>query len=332
MTAKADVMALYPPKSGSADITSNPGQALDRDWIASVRVNRSAVERRCASLGGRRTVKKDWQAAWLLRAMTCIDLTTLDGADTPGNVQRLCAKARIPLRADIARALQVEDLRVGAVCVYPALVGEAVNALQGTDIPVASVAAGFPDGLTPLASRVAEVESARQGGAREIDIVIRRGLVLSGDWQGLYDEIRAFRQAAGKTHLKTILGTGNLVSFTNVARASLVAMMAGADFIKTSTGKESVNANLLVSLVMLRAIRAYHQRTGFMVGFKPAGGIRAARDALAYLVLMREELGRAWLDARYFRIGASGLLGDISRQLEHHISGRYSASHRHPMG
>ncbi len=332
MTAKADVMALYPPKSGSADITSNPGQALDRDWIAGVRVNRSTVERRCASLGGRRAVKKDWQAAWLLRAMTCIDLTTLDGADTPGNVQRLCAKARIPLRADIARALQVEDLRVGAVCVYPALVGEAVNALQGTDIPVASVAAGFPDGLTTLATRVAEVESARQAGAREIDIVIRRGLVLSGDWQGLYDEIRSFRAAAGDAHLKTILGTGNLVSFTNVARASLVAMMAGADFIKTSTGKESVNANLPASLVMLRAIRAYHQRSGFMVGFKPAGGIRAARDALAYLVLMREELGRAWLDARYFRIGASGLLGDISRQLEHHISGRYSASHRHPMG
>ena len=216
MTAKADVMPLYRQKSDSTEITSNPGQALDRDWIASVRVNRSAVERRCASLGGRRTVKKDWQAAWLLRAMTCIDLTTLDGADTPGNVQRLCAKARIPLRADIARALQVEDLRVGAVCVYPALVGEAVNALQGTDIPVASVAAGFPDGLTTLASRVAEVESARQAGAREIDIVIRRGLVLSGDWQGLYDEIRAFRAAAGDAHLKTILGTGNLVSLTNV--------------------------------------------------------------------------------------------------------------------
>ena len=310
----------------------NPVMPLDFDWVSRVRVNRSAVQRRCATLSGRRTVKKQWQAAWLLRAMTCIDLTTLDGADTPGNVNRLCAKARLPLRPDIARSLQAEDLTVGAVCVYPALVREAVETLEGSGIPVASVAAGFPDGLTPLETRIAEVERAREAGAREIDIVIRRGLVLTGDWQGLYDEIHLFREAAGDAHLKTILGTGNLVSFSNVARASLVAMMAGADFIKTSTGKEGINANLPVSLVMLRAIREFHQRTGTMVGFKPAGGIRAARDAISYLILMREELGLPWLNARYFRIGASGLLGDISRQLEHYLSGRYSASHRHPMG
>jgi len=310
----------------------NPVMPLDFDWVSRVRVNRSAVQRRCATLSGRRTVKKQWQAAWLLRAMTCIDLTTLDGGDTPGNVNRLCAKARLPLRPDIVRSLQVEDLTVGAVCVYPALVREAVEALEGSGIPVASVAAGFPDGLTPLETRISEVERAREAGAQEIDIVIRRGLVLVGDWQGLYDEIRLFREAAGSAHLKTILGTGNLVSFSNVARASLVAMMAGADFIKTSTGKEGINANLPVSLVMLRAIREFHQRTGTMVGFKPAGGIRAARDAISYLVLMREELGLSWLNAHYFRIGASGLLGDISRQLEHYLSGRYSASHRHPMG
>jgi len=310
----------------------NPVMPLDFDWVSRVRVNRSAVQRRCATLSGRRTVKKQWQAAWLLRAMTCIDLTTLDGADTPGNVNRLCAKARLPLRPDIARSLEAEDLTVGAVCVYPALVREAVEALQGSDIPVASVAAGFPDGLTPLETRIAEVERAREAGAQEIDIVIRRGLVLAGDWQELYDEIHLFREAAGDAHLKTILGTGNLVSFSNVARASLVAMMAGADFIKTSTGKEGVNANLPVSLVMLRAIREFHQRTGTMVGFKPAGGIRAARDVVSYLILMREELGFPWLSANYFRIGASGLLGDISRQLEHYLSGRYSASHRHPMG
>jgi len=310
----------------------NPVMPLDFDWVSRVRVNRSAVQRRCATLSGRRTVKKQWQAAWLLRAMTCIDLTTLDGGDTPGNVNRLCAKARLPLRPDIVRSLQVDDLTVGAVCVYPALVREAVEALEGSGIPVASVAAGFPDGLTPLETRIAEVEGAREAGAQEIDIVIRRGLVLAGDWQGLYDEIRLFREAAGSAHLKTILGTGNLVSFSNVARASLVAMMAGADFIKTSTGKESINANLPVSLVMLRAIREFHQRTGTMVGFKPAGGIRAARDAISYLILMREELGLPWLNAHYFRIGASGLLGDISRQLEHYLSGRYSASHRHPMG
>jgi deoxyribose-phosphate aldolase len=264
--------------------------------------------------------------------MTCIDLTTLDGGDTPGNVKRLCAKARLPLRPDIVRSLQAENLTVGAVCVYPVLVREAVEALAGSGIPVASVAAGFPDGLTPLETRIAEVERACEAGAREIDIVIRRGLVLAGDWQGLYDEIRLFREAAGSAHLKTILGTGNLVSFSNVARASLVAMMAGADFIKTSTGKEGINANLPVSLVMLRTIREFHQRTGTMVGFKPAGGIRAARDAISYLILMREELGLSWLNARYFRIGASGLLGDISRQLEHYLSDRYSASHRHPMG
>ncbi len=310
----------------------NPVMPLDLDWVSRVRVNRSAAQRRCATLSGRRTVKKQWQAAWLLRAMTCIDLTTLDGGDTPGNVNRLCAKARLPLRTDIARSLEAEDLTVGAVCVYSALVRDAVEALEGSGIPVASVAAGFPDGLTPLETRIAEVEKAYEAGAQEIDIVIRRGLVLVGDWQGLYDEIRLFREAAGDAHLKAILGTGNLASLSNVARASLVAMMAGADFIKTSTGKEGINANLSVSLIMLRAIRDFHQRTGTMVGFKPAGGIRAARDAISYLMLMREELGLSWLNAHYFRIGASGLLGDISRQLEHYLSGRYSASHRHPMG
>ena len=330
--SQSNVRQFEPKAAVETSGFPNPVMPLDFDWVSRVRVNRSAVQRRCATLSGRRTVKKQWQAAWLLRAMTCIDLTTLDGADTRGNVNRLCAKARLPLRPDIARSLQVEDLTVGAVCVYPALVREAVEALEGSGIPVASVAAGFPDGLTPLETRIAEVERAREAGAQEIDIVIRRGLVLAGDWQGLYDEIHLFREAAGDAHLKTILGTGNLVSFSNVARASLVAMMAGADFIKTSTGKEGINANLPVSLVMLRAIREFHQRTGTMVGFKPAGGIRAARDAISYLILMREELGLSWLNAHYFRIGASGLLGDISRQLEHYLSGRYSASHRHPMG
>lgn len=330
--SQSNVRQFEPKAAVETSGFPNPVMPLDFDWVSRVRVNRSAVQRRCATLSGRRTVKKQWQAAWLLRAMTCIDLTTLDGADTRGNVNRLCAKARLPLRPDIARSLQAKDLTVGAVCVYPALVREAVEALEGSGIPVASVAAGFPDGLTPLETRIAEVERAREAGAQEIDIVIRRGLVLAGDWQGLYDEIHLFREAAGDAHLKTILGTGNLVSFSNVARASLVAMMAGADFIKTSTGKEGINANLPVSLVMLRAIREFHQRTGTMVGFKPAGGIRAARDAISYLILIREELGLPWLNAHYFRIGASGLLGDISRQLEHYLSGRYSASHRHPMG
>ena len=266
------------------------------------------------------------------RALTCIDLTTLDGGDTTGNVQRLCAKARMPLRADLAEALGAQDLKVGAVCVYPALVEEAVKDLAGSGIPVASVAAGFPDGLTPLSTRIEEVKRACESGATEIDIVIRRGLVLAGEWQALYDEICAFRAASQGAHLKTILGTGNLVSLSNVAKASAVAMMAGADFIKTSTGKEGVNANLPVSLVMLRAIREFHQTHNVKIGFKPAGGIRAAKDALAYLILMKEELGDDWLTASYFRLGASGLLGDIARQLEHFVTGRYSAGHRHAMG
>jgi len=310
----------------------NPGIPLDLNWLGRQRVNRSAAERRVESLVGRRTVKKDWQAAWLLRALTCIDLTTLDGGDTPSNVQRLCAKARQPLRADLVTALGVERLTVAAVCVYSAQVEAACFALRGSKIPVASVAAGFPDGLTSLDQRIAEVHDARAAGAREIDIVIRRQWVLSGDWQALYREIRTLREAAADCHLKVILGTGNLGNLTNISRASLVAMMAGADFIKTSTGKEAINATLPVSLVMLRSIRHFHQSTGFVVGFKAAGGIRKAKEALAYLALVREELGIAWLHQSRFRIGASGLLGDLSRQLEHCVTARYSSDRRHPMG
>ncbi|MHA1565797.1 MAG: deoxyribose-phosphate aldolase [Alphaproteobacteria bacterium] len=310
----------------------NPGMALELDWLEDVRVNRSAVERRAATLGARRSVKKDAQAAWLLKAVTCIDLTTLAGDDTAGRVQRLCAKARQPVRQDLLDALGVGglDIHVGAVCVYPMMIETAVAALQGSGIPVASVAAGFPAALTPLAQRVGEVEMAVAVGAREIDIVITRGHVLTGNWQALYDEIRAFRQACGPAHLKTILGTGDLATLRNVAKASLVAMMAGADVVKTSTGKESVNATLPVSLVMVRTIRHYQELTGHKVGFKPAGGISTAKDALVYLSLMKEELGREWLEPAMFRFGASSLLGDIERQLEHHVTGRYSAAFRHP--
>jgi len=328
----AGITLIKPSRMKNLPSRVNPTSPLDLDWLGHVRVNRSAIERRVLSLAGRRTVKKEWQAAWLLRAMTCIDLTTLDGADTLGNVQRLCAKARMPLRSDIAMALSVTDLKVGAVCVYPALVTHAVSALEGSDIPVASVAAGFPDGLTPLQTRIDEVRGAYEAGATEIDIVIRRGLALTEDWIRLYDEICAFREAAEDAHLKTILGTGNLASFSNIAKASLVAMMAGADFIKTSTGKEGVNANLSVSLVMLRAIRDFYNTTGTRVGFKPAGGIRKSKDAIAYLILIQEELGKDWLSSQLFRLGASGLLGDISRQLEFFLTGEYSASHRHAIG
>ena len=313
----------------------NPGVPLDLDWFVDARINPSAVERRTASLPKRRSVKKDWQAAWLLRAITCIDLTTLAGDDTPGRVRRLCAKAKQPLRPDMLAALDLdgEKITVGAVCVYPSRVRDAVEALQGTNIPVASVATGFPAGQTPLPQRVAEIEQAVEAGAKEIDIVITRTHVLTGNWYALYDEIKLFRETCGDSaHMKTILATGDLGTLKQVYQASMVAMMAGSDFIKTSTGKESVNATLEFGLVMTRAIREYRERTGYIVGFKPAGGIGKAKQVLTWQALMKEELGVEWLMPDLFRIGASSLLTDIERQLYHQITGRYAARHHMPMG
>ncbi len=306
---------------------------LNLDWVDQVRVNTSAVERRAASLCARRTVKKETQAAWLLRAIACMDLTTLSGDDSAERVRRLCAKARNPLQRQIVEGLGIEDLHltVGAVCVYHAFVETAVKALEGSGIPVAAVSAGFPAGLSPLAERVEEIHRSVEAGAQEIDIVITRAHVFGGEWQALYDEIAAFKEAAGSAHLKAILGTGDLMTLRNVARASWVAMMAGADFIKTSTGKEAVNATLPVSLTMVRCIRDYAERTGYAVGFKPAGGIRTARQALDWLALMKDELGRPWLEPSLFRFGVSGMLGDIERQLDHHLTGHYSATYRHPI-
>ena len=310
----------------------NPGMALDLDWVASAQANTSAIERRCATLGGRRSVKKDFQAAWLLKAISLIDLTTLSGDDTPGRVRRLCAKARQPVRQEMLDALGMPGLTVGAVCVYHDMVETAVQALEGSGIPVAAVSTGFPAGLSPYHLRLAEIGESVKAGAQEIDIVISRRHVLTGDWQALYDEMREMRAACGEAHVKAILATGELQTLRNVARASLVCMMAGADFIKTSTGKEAVNATLPVSLTMIRAIRDYEDRTGIKVGYKPAGGISKAKDALLYLALMKDELGDDWLHPDLFRFGASSLLGDIERQLEHHLTGHYSAGHRHAMG
>ena len=297
-----------------------------------VQINRG-IESCVFAYVARRTVKKETQAAWLLRAIACMDLTTLSGDDSADRVRRLCAKARNPLQRHIVKGLGIEDLRltVGAVCVYHAFVETAVKALEGSGIPVAAVSAGFPAGLSPLAERVEEIHRSVEAGAEEIDIVITRAHVFSGEWQALYDEVAAFKQAAGPAHLKVILGTGDLMTLRNVARASWVAMMAGADFIKTSTGKEAVNATLPVSLIMVRCIRDYAERTGMAVGFKPAGGIRTAKQALDWLALMKDELGRPWLEPSLFRFGASGMLGDIERQLEHHLTGRYSATYRHPI-
>ncbi len=311
----------------------NPGMPLDMGWVRQVHVNRSAVERRAATLPTRRTVKKEWQAAWLLRAITCIDLTTLAGDDTPGNVLRLCAKARQPVRQELLTALDVEglDLTVGAVCVYHNLIATAVQALSGSQIPVAAVSTGFPAGQNPFEQKIAEIRSSVATGADEIDIVISRAHVLTGDWQALYDEVHAYREVCGEAHMKTILATHELATLRNVGMASLVCMMAGADFIKTSTGKEAVNAILPVGLVMTRAIRDYYENTGYRVGFKPAGGIRSAKSALDWLILMKEELGNEWLDNKLFRLGASGLLSDIERQLSHFVTGHYAAAHHNPL-
>jgi deoxyribose-phosphate aldolase len=317
----------------ASDLPRNAGQPLDLDVVRAIRVNKSAAERRAATIPTRRTVKKEWQAAWLLKAITLMDLTTLSGDDTAGNVKRLCAKARHPVRDDLITALGAESLgiTVGAVCVYHQLVPTAVAALDGSGIPVAAVSTGFPAGLSPFEQRLAEIHASVAAGAREIDIVITRAHVLTGDWEALYDEVAAFREACGDAHLKAILATGELATLTNVARASWVAMQAGADFIKTSTGKEGVNATLPVSLAMVRQIREYEAATGFKVGYKPAGGIRTAKQSLDFLLLMKEELGDRWLQPDLFRFGASSLLTDIERQLEHFVTGRYAAAHRHPM-
>ena len=315
-------------------VARNPGLDFDLDWVYSVAVNRSAVERRAKTLPGRRSVKKQWQAAWLLKAVRCIDLTTLSGDDTPGRVKRLCAKARSPVRADILSALGLADasFHTGAVCVYHNMIATAQEALAGTDIPIATVSTGFPAGQTPFELKIMEIERSVTAGAHEIDIVISRELALTGNWSALYDEVKAYRKACGNAHLKTILATGELMTLRNVARASIVCMMAGADFIKTSTGKEPVNATLPVALVMTRMIREYWDRTGYAIGFKPAGGISSARDVLQYQFLIREELGPRWLEPDLFRVGASSLLSDIERQLEHNVSGSYAAYHRLAMG
>jgi deoxyribose-phosphate aldolase len=318
---------------GFAPVTRNPGVPLSVDWFEDVQVNLSAAERRSAGLPARRSVKKAYQAAWLVKAIQCIDLTTLSGDDTPGRVHRLCAKAMRPLRSDLVAALGLAESppRVGAVCVYPAMVPYAVKALAGSGIPVASVATGFPAGLTPLPQRLAEIRYAVDHGADEIDIVIHRAQVLTQDWTALYDEVAAMRAACGAAHMKAILATGDLRTLRNVYKASMVAMQAGADFIKTSTGKEEVNATLPVSLVMVRALRDYGDLTGHLIGFKPAGGLKTAKDAMNWLILMKEELGRRWLEPDLFRIGASSMLADIERQLEHHVTGRYAAATHQPL-
>jgi deoxyribose-phosphate aldolase len=326
-------LRVVEPAPAEAAHKRNPGFPLDLEMVESVRMNRSALERRAATIGTRRTVKKDWQAAWLLKAITLMDLTTLNSDDTPGRVERLCAKARHPVRDDILEGLGAQNLRIqpAAVCVYHSFVSTAVKALEGTGIPVAAVSTAFPHGLAPVETKIAEIEASVKAGAKEIDIVIERQMVLTGDWKALYNQVKAFRKACGDAHIKTILGTGELSTLNNVAKASVVCMLAGADFIKTSTGKEKVNANLQTSLAMIRMIRWFHDETGIEIGYKPAGGISTAKASLDYLALMKEELGTHWLQPHLFRFGASSLLTDIERQLEHTLTGHYAADYRMPM-
>jgi deoxyribose-phosphate aldolase len=334
MAKVSNLSSLKSVPDAADNVARNPGMRFDVSAVNDVRINRSAVERRAASLGTRRTVKKDWQAAWLLHAVTNIDLTTLSGDDTPGTVRRLCAKARQPVRAGLMKDLGVADLTLhtGAVCVYHHFVAEAVDALGDSGIPVAAVSTGFPAGLNPFPQKIEEIKASVAAGAAEIDIVISRELVLNGHWRALYDEVRAFREACGAAHMKSIIATGELGTLKNIMRASIVCMQAGSDFIKTSTGKEPTNATLAGSLVMIRAIRAYHEQTGIQVGFKPAGGIRSAKQALDWLMLMKEELGDEWMQNHLFRLGASALINDIERQLEHFAYGRYASMQYQPLG
>jgi deoxyribose-phosphate aldolase len=306
---------------------------LELDLVNEIRVNRSAIERRASTLPYRRTVKKNWQVAWMLKAVTCMDLTTLSGDDTPGRVHRLCAKAKQPIKQELLDGFGFTgDFHVGAVCVYHELLEPVKKALEGSNIPIAVVSTGFPAGQIPFDLKIEEIKRSVQAGANEIDIVISRAHVLRSRWEDLYNEVKAFREACGPAHLKTILATGDLGTLTQVQKASLVCMMAGADFIKTSTGKEDINATLPVSLTMVRAIRDYYTLTGNLVGFKPAGGIKTAKESVQWLLLMKEELDNRWLEPNLFRFGASSLLSDIERQLEFHQSGVYSAYQRHPLG
>ena len=311
----------------------NPGMDFQLDKISSISINRSAIERRCKNYGVRRSIKKDKQAAWLLKAITLMDLTTLSGDDTKARVRRLCSKAKKPLNPTLSKALGVDSLNLGvaAVCVYHDMLSAAKKNLSHTEINLAAVSTGFPAGLSPLPLRMQEIEYSVASGANEIDIVISRRHVLEGNWQELYNEVKLFREKCGEAHMKTILATGELGNLSNIARASQICMMAGADFIKTSTGKESTNATLPVSLVMIRMIRDYYNETGIRIGFKAAGGISDTKTALTYMTMIQEELGRRWLEPDLFRFGASSLLGDIERQLDHFSSGYYSASYRHPL-
>jgi len=280
------------------------------------RVDAVGIEERAAALG-KRSIKKAAKVAGIKLAISMLDLTTLEGRDTPGKIRALCAKAMHPQPGDPSIP------SVAAICVYPALIADAKEALRGSSVKVASVATAFPSGQSFRDIKIAEVKAAVAAGADEIDMVIDRAAFLSGDYATVFDEIVEVKEACGETHLKVILETGELETFDNVRRASILAMAAGADFIKTSTGKVQPASTLPVTLVMLEAIRDFEKATGRAVGMKPAGGIRTAKEAIQYLVVLYETLGPRWMTPDRFRFGASSLLNDVLMQIEKERTGAY---------
>ncbi|XP_066248394.1 deoxyribose-phosphate aldolase [Euwallacea similis] len=322
-------------------IERNPGCELDLGWLNNVNMNLTAINKLAKKLAASKELRDEYRVAWILKAITCIDLTTLAGDDTCSNVSRLCFKATKPIAEDLLPkfGFQYDEncpIRTAAVCVYPSRVEDVVQTLKKLGyydkINVASVATGFPCGQTPLKTRLEEIKYAVEKGATEIDIVINRTLVLTGQWEELYREIQQMKEACCTAHLKSILATGELGTLNNVYKASLVAMMAGSDFIKTSTGKEAVNATLQFGIVMSRAIKEYHQKMGYKVGLKPAGGVRNTKDALSWLILVKEMLGDDWLTSDLFRFGASGLLGDLECNLYEFVTKKYPVAYEFSMG
>jgi deoxyribose-phosphate aldolase len=310
-------MATTPVRLGEGAVGLPPEGVLG-GLLARGAVDQIGVEERAASLA-KRSIKKQSKVAALRLAVSMMDLTTLEGADTPGKVEALCSKARRPDPAD------PEVPPVAAVCVYPTLVAVAKHALAGSGVKVASVATAFPSGQASMAVRLADVADAVEAGADEVDMVINRGAFLAGRYREVFEEILMVKESCGAARLKVILETGELGTYDHVRRASMLAMAAGADFIKTSTGKIQPAATLPVTLVMLEAIRDFHDRTGRMIGMKPAGGVRTAKQSIQYLVLVNETLGPAWLTPEWFRIGASSLLNDCLMQLAKERTGRYQS-------
>jgi deoxyribose-phosphate aldolase len=310
-------MATTPVRLGEGSVGLPPEGVLG-GLLARGAVDQVGVEERAASLA-KRSIKKQSKVAALRMAVSMMDLTTLEGADTAGKVEALCSKARRPDPAD------PEVPPVAAVCVYPTLVAVAKHALAGSGVKVASVATAFPSGQASMAVRLADVADAVEAGADEVDMVINRGAFLAGRYREVFEEVLMVKESCGAARLKVILETGELGTYDHVRRASMLAMAAGADFIKTSTGKIQPAATLPVTLVMLEAIRDFHDRTGRMIGMKPAGGVRTAKQSIQYLVLVNETLGPAWLTPEWFRIGASSLLNDCLMQLAKERTGRYQS-------